>query len=289
MMGCVGWFVWAWCRALRAESRVFWHGLHAAVALWAMVMTRVMFGHVTTTVLLLTLLAWPWMKALRRPVGRAVLITGLGLLMCLPYLAYTKAKTGKTWCWSTNSGELLYWVTSCHPGENGFWFSVADALHHPDLTPNHREFFLKVTQLPVMEREAAFTAKAVENLRTIPPERLAYNWLCNLCRMAFGFPRAFMAEELSRGVMVAFHAPFLLLLLGATLIWLRRPGSVPSEVSLLGLVAFVYLAGSTLPPALLRYAMVASPLLWVGVSTIFYHNLEVRLKPGAKSSQLGEK
>ncbi|HSJ03963.1 MAG TPA: hypothetical protein VK956_15980, partial [Verrucomicrobium sp.] len=93
----------------------------------------------------------------------------------------------------------------------------------------------------------------------------------------FGFPRAFMQEELSRGVMVAFNAPLLLLLLGASVVWLRRPDSVPAEVALLGLSALVYLAGSTLPPALIRYAMVVTPLLWIVVSAVLCQNVEVRL------------
>ncbi|HSJ04349.1 MAG TPA: hypothetical protein VK956_17915 [Verrucomicrobium sp.] len=277
MMFCVGAFVWSFCRAQRAQSRIFLHCFVAATALLAMVMTRVMFGHVTTVMLMLSLLGLPFLKRLRQPLGRTALIMGLGLAMCLPYLAYTKAKTGKNWCWSTNSGELLYWVTSANPGENGFWYCVEDALNLPELAPNHREFFLKVTQLPVLEREAAFTAKALDNLRTVPPERLAYNWLCNVCRMCFGFPRAFMQEELSRGVMVAFNAPLLLLLLGASAVWLLRPNSVPPEVSLLGLAALVYLAGSTLPPALIRYAMVVTPLLWIVVSAVLCENVEVRL------------
>lgn len=279
MMFCVAAFVWMFCRAQRAETRVFWHCLLAAVALLAMVMTRVMFGHVTTVMLILTLLALPFVKKLRRPVGRTALIMGLGLTLCLPYLAYTKAKTGKTWCWSTNSGELLYWVTSSNPGENGFWYCEYDALNHPDLAPNHRAFYERVMKLPVLEREAAFTEKAKENLRTVPPQRLAYNWLCNVCRMAFGFPRAFMTEEISRGVMVAFNAPLLLLLLAASVVWLMRPTSVSAEIPLLGLVALVYLGGSTLPPALIRYAMVVTPLEWVVVSAVLWRNVEVRLRP----------
>lgn len=278
MLLCVAAFLWSYCRAIRARQRVAgWIAL-AALAFTAMAMTRVMFGHVATATLLITSALWPFLPRFRQPLARTAMVMGMSLLMCLPYLSYTHAKTGKVWSWSTNSGELLYWITSANPGENGFWYSYDEAMTHPDLAPHHRAFFERVTRLPVLEREQAFKEKALQNLRTVPPSRLVHHWLCNLCRMSFGFPRAHVSEDLSRGVMVLFNGPLLLGLLGAVVVLVLRPASVPPEIYLVGLVAFVYLGGSTIPPALIRYSMVVTPLVWLLIAAALNANVEVRLR-----------
>ncbi len=196
----------------------------------------------------------------------------------VPWLAYTKSKTGDTLCWSTNGGELLYWATSTHEGENGHWFSEEDAQNKPELVANgHREFYRANYYLPVKEREAALKKQAFENIRANPKDVLK-NWLSNWGRLIFGFPRSYQHEELIMLVLVGVNAPILLLILVACGIGLKHWRTFPLEIVLLFGVTFIYLGGTSLLPGLPRYTVVIWPWLGLGVAAVLSCHLRLELK-----------
>ena len=263
---CLTGFAWSCCHALRAEP-LSWKWLLAASAfLGWLTLTRVFFGHVITATCIACLLAWPVMKARRPALRRILLMLGGALLICAPYLHHTWKKTGDFPCWSTNGGELLYWSTSHNPGENGHWFSYDDAVADPNLAPNHREFFERVLKLPVLEREAAFKARAREQFEL---RSFARNWACNLSRLAFGFPRAFHPEELRTLAFIAFNGPLVILALIA--LWFSLPHwrALPPEIGLLALMAAFYIGGVSLAPGMPRYFAVITPLLWIASAAVW--------------------
>jgi hypothetical protein len=247
--------------------------------LWWLVMTRVMFGHVTTVVLLMSLALLPFWRSMRGALLRTAAVFGLCLLLCAPYLAYTKAKTGKTWCWTTVSGEMLYWVTSCNKNEDGLWFSPDVAMSDPALAPNHREFFERISKLPALQRDDEFAKKGFENLRTVPLHRLVANWMINACRLGLGFPRAFNPERPSRVIVAGFNAPLIVLGFLAVVLAVRRPRSVPLDVAMLFVFAMIYVGGSTLAPTTDRYFVVITPLLWLFVATVLKGNVKITFAP----------
>ena len=261
---CIAGFAWALTAALRAEKAGWAAILAAAFAMAWLTMTRVFFGNVIMASAVFVVLLLPLWKSARKQLLRSLTVLALAFAMCVPWLAYTKSKTGDTLCWSTNAGELLYWATSTHEGENGHWFSEEDAQNKPELIANgHREFYQANYYLPVKEREAALKKKALENIRA-NPKGVVKNWLCNWGRLIFGFPRSYQAEELVMLVLVAVNGPLVLAVLLTLWVGWRHRRAIPPEAMLLALMTFIFLGGTSLLPALPRYAIVAWP--WIGLT-----------------------
>jgi 4-amino-4-deoxy-L-arabinose transferase-like glycosyltransferase len=239
-----------------------------AVLLACLTMTRVMFGHVTMVAFLGSIVLLPFWKHGRAALARLAFISAIAFALCLPYLAYTKAKTGKNLCWSTNSGELLYWMTRTHPGHNGTWLSFEVAMTHPEIAPIYGAFFSKVTNLPVLERERIFTEEAIKSIKTEPPMRLAYNWVCNVCRLLVAYPTALKKEGLTSVAVSIFNAPFLVLVAAAGLFALWKPRTMPPDMLILFALALIYTGGSTVATARSRYFVVITPMLWIASTAI---------------------
>ena len=260
---CIAGSAWAFTAALRAERTSWAAILAAAFAMAWLTMTRVFFGNVIMASAVFALLLLPLWKSARRQLLRSLSVLALAFALCVPWLVYTKSKTGDTLCWSTNAGELLYWATSTNEGENGHWFSEEDAQNKPELIANgHRDFYQTNYYLPVKEREAALKKKAQENIRA-NPVGVFKNWLCNWGRLIFGFPRSYQAEELLMLVLVAVNGPLVLAVLITLGVGWRHRSTIPAEALLLALMTFIYLGGTSLLPGLPRYTIVAWP--WIGL------------------------
>lgn len=271
---CLTGFVWSFCHALRCPSRAWRWLLAASAFLGWLTLTRVFFGHVIVATGIASIIAWPFFKCWRPALQRTLLILTGALLICAPYLHHTWKVTGTFPCWSTNSGELLYWMTSHHPGENGHWFSYEDAQNHPNLAPNHRAFFQLALKKPVSDREALFKAEAKSQFA---PAAFAYNWLCNLSRLTFGFPRSFQTEELRPNILLFLHFPLILLTLFTAVIALRFWRSLPPELWILAAFVTFYLGGTSLAPSLPRYFAVITPILLLTTAVVLNRHVRLRL------------
>jgi hypothetical protein len=272
---CMCVFAWSFCRMQRSPRWALWMPV-VAVALAGVMLTRVMFGHVAVAVLVLCLGAALLWKGMRTPLLRTVAVMATALALCTPYLADTHEKTGRLYCWSTNSGEVLYWLTSTNPGECGNWFDYKDAMTHRDLAPNHREFFERVTKLPALERDAEFMAAAVRNIKA-DPKGVLRNWVSNVVRLCFNSPRSFKPEELKTLFITMFNGTLLAMVALALVLAWRNPGALPAEVGLLWAFAAVYFGGSTLAASLARYFLPIVPLLWLVVATVLSRTMSIRL------------
>ncbi len=275
---CIAGFAWAFSAALRSEKWRWGTIVTAAAAFGYLTLTRVFFGNVIMAMLFFLTLMLLW-KSQREKVLRAIVVMGLSFVICIPWLAFTHAKTGNLLCWSTNGGELLYWATSTQNGENGHWFSDDDVKKMPEHIANgHRDFYLKNYYLPIPQREEAFKQQAMANLRANPQGALS-NWLCNWSRLAFGFPRSHQAEELRSNVLIASNGPILILVLLTVFVGWRIRRIIPVEILLLSLIAFIYLGGTSLLPGQPRYLVVIQP--WVGlvVASVLQRGLRIQLGP----------
>lgn len=274
---CVSGFAWAFCQALRRPERPLKWLLAAAGFLGWLTLTRVFFGHVIVATGGLCVVAYPLFRAWRPALRRTLFVLAGALLICAPYLHHTWKTTGGFPVWSTNSGELLYWMTSHNPGENGHWFSYEDAQTHPDLAANHADFFREALAKPVAEREAMFKQRAMDHLRT-DPQAFVHNWLCNLSRLAFGFPRSFQAEELRSVLLVLLDGPVIVVALIGGLIALRFWRCFPVELWLLAAMAAIYLGGTSLASSLPRYFVVIAPWVMIPAITVLHRHLRVALR-----------
>lgn len=261
-LACVAGFAWAFTAALRSEKWSWRLLLASALAFGWLVLTRVFFGNVlmAAVVILAGLLTF---QRHRERLLRALMVLLLAFGLCVPWLAYTHSRTGEWLCWSTNGGELLYWATSTKPGENGHWFSEEESQTMPELVANgHRDFYKANYYLPVLEREAALKARAMQNIRENPAGVL-WNWSCNQSRLLFGFPRSHLPMEWGSWLLLGIN--------GVLVAWVGFVGwqawsqkaQVPAELIVLAVLTTVYLGGSGLLPGLPRYTVVIWP--WVGL------------------------
>lgn len=263
-MCCISAFVWSFCKALRSPTLSWPMMLGASFWFAWLTLTRVFFGPVLMATTVIALLLWMFVRSMRRPVMRALVIFSLAFAMCVPYLAYTQAKTGRFLCWSTNGGELLYWLTSHHEGENGHWFSSEAVFTKPELKGNHEAFYRELMAMRVLDQDVAFKEKARKQLRSAPL-KVAYNWACNVNRLVFGFPRAFEVEELKTVALVVCNGMLVVAFGIALAAAALRPREVPGEIWLLVAMTAVYLGGATLAPALPRYLLPMAPLMAVAI------------------------
>ncbi len=273
---CIAGFGWAFSAALRAEKWRWSLILAAGFTFGWLTLTRVFFGNVimaTVVFLMLLLIIW---KSQRGKLLRALAVMAVSFAICVPWLAFTKVQTGDLLCWSTNSGELLYWATSTHEGENGHWFSEDDSLNKKELIANHREIYRTKYYLPLKEREATLKQLAMQNIRK-NPVGVFHNWLCNGCRLFFGFPRSFQPEELIVVAFIAVNGPIILMAFVTFFIGFRSGRHVPIEIALLALMIFIYLGGSSLAPCLPRYSVVIWPWLGLCIAAVLSKHLRVSL------------
>ena len=259
---CVAGFAWAITTLLRRERITVPLLCICVLVLTWLVLTRVLFGYVIT----IAVIGVALMAGLRRDVPRAwtrsLIVLTLSFGLCVPYLAYTYQLTGQVFKWSTNGGELLYWATSTNPGELGSWFSTSRAMEESELAPNHAEFLAGIDALPVLEREAAFRTRAMESIRANPVGVLQ-NWVDNINRLIFNFPRSYHDEELRTTVLILFQCPILALGGLAIFCMAKWPREIQPEIWLLSILTFIYLGLSSVLPAMTRYFIVVFP--WIGL------------------------
>ena len=271
---CLAALAWSLTSTLRRPCTPWLWMIMTAVIFTMLIMTRVIFGHVAMVMLIASLGIMPFLKSWRIQLARTAVISALTLLFCLPYLGYTKSLTGQNLCWSTGGGELLYWATSHHPGENGHWFSYEDAMTLPELAPNHGEFIRSIFNMQPLERDAIFAKAAKRQLQEAPKQALL-NWISNISRLLLGFPRSFRAEELGPVSILFFNVPLVLLGMLAAGIAVLRFREIPREIVILAFLGLVYLGGSSLPSGLPRHFVVITPLFWLVVATVLSRTVKV--------------
>lgn len=276
-LACIAGFGWAFTSALWSVQSRIGATFAAAFAFGYLTMTRVFFGNVLMAMLVVVLVLLPLWHAQRRMLWRALTVLALAFGLCIPWLAYTKSKTGDLLCWSTNGGELLYWATSTHPGENGHWFSEEDAQTKPELVANgHRDFYKANYYLPVKQREEALKKRALENIRA-NPVGVFKNWLANWGRLLFGVPRSYQHEELLMLVLIAVNGPIILAVFLALYFGLRHLRATPPEFGLLAAMILIYLGGTSLLPGLPRYTIVIWPWISIAVADILSRHLKLKI------------
>lgn len=270
-------FLSAYTRSLNVADPNRWRWvLLATLAFGALVMTRVIFGYVAMALLGFSVLGFLLHRAWRQAwLATAVICAGT-LILCIPYLSYTKAKTGKTLCWTTTGAEMFYWMTSGLPGENGYWFSHDTVLERPELAA-HRGLYVEVCQSKSPANEQRLMERVREQFKA-NPMGFVHNWLCNWPRMFFGFPRSFEHENLTRVILVAWNGPLILALVAAILLGWRRWLAAPPEIGLLLLFAAIFTGGSSMAPALPRYLVIMIPVLWLCALAMLARHVKVQVE-----------
>jgi hypothetical protein len=115
--------VFHFCKLFRGPEKKTFHLVAASLYLALLALTKIFFGYVILTGLVLSLLLLAWRR--QDPQKKTALFYGLALIWCIPYLLVTYSWTGRVFYWATSGGMSLYWMASPYAGELG------NIIHHP--------------------------------------------------------------------------------------------------------------------------------------------------------------
>lgn len=256
-------FLWALVHLFRENKLSLKWLTRASIFFALLALTRVLFGYVATAALVAIPVAC-LVFGYRNQMLKAVSPFALGLLLCVPWLTYTYKHTGNLFCWSTNGGELVYWITSPYDGEWGSWFSLDDLADKPEAAKRHMRISAAIESSPYSQQDALWKQYAMENIRE-NPMALVRNLGANFSRIFFGFPRSYRTEELKTIFWVLPSAFILSLALIAVYPSIRGWRKIPLAIKISGLVGLIFFGGSVLLPAEPRYLLPVVPamLLWL--------------------------
>jgi 4-amino-4-deoxy-L-arabinose transferase-like glycosyltransferase len=253
--------VFLWCLTHSIKSGRPWSKWHlgASVALFALAMTRTVWGPVIMVAIILSSVGLLLPK-LRSLACTSLLITIGAFLLCVPYLHYTYSKTGKPLLWTSLSGELAYWMTSYEGGENGHWYADDVVFNHPELNARHGPFLREAYKKKQLECDDLMMQEAIRRAKANPPAVL-YNWMCNVSRFFFGFPCSLEKERISSLILLIYNGLLLIaFVIGSTLTRLRKD-SVPPTLILLAILAFIYAGGTSVLSTQPRYFLGIMPIV----------------------------
>lgn len=264
-------FMFHFCALYNSVRRSWLHLSAASAYLAYLALTKVFFGYVIVTVLMLCLgfLLWRRTPELRN----ALLVFVLALIWCVPYLFYTYSLTGRTFYWGTAGGNTLYWMSTPYPNELGDWFSVTEVNEMPELAP-HREFFAKLEGLSDVERDDAYKKQAIYNI-SHHPGKYASNWAANVGRLLFNYPYSFESAHLGTYFYMAPNMFVVVLFLLSVFPAVLRPRAIPFELWALLIFALCAFCGSTLLSAFDRQFRPLVPILCAWMGYVYLRLLQI--------------
>lgn len=235
-------------------------------------MVKVIFGYVIVTMIFITA-AFYFTAKHRMVAKKSLLVFGLSLIFCLPYLIYTYNLTGKPFYWTNAGGMTLYTMSTPYAGEFGDW-SRSTQLR---VNPNHAGFMDSIAKLTPLERDNAYKSVAIKNIIS-HPNKYAINWVANLGRMFFEYPFSNRKQDVN-SLFYMFPSMFVIVFISmALLITMLNFRLIPFEFILLLLFFLSYLFGSSLVSAYSRMFYITLPFWIIYVSYVFNNFITVKTK-----------
>ena len=212
------------CAALLGLSRYLQNGrplplVLGGLAFSGVAMTRLEFGWVIVAMVLVCA-AWWALGRSKQAARRATAVFCVALAGCVPWLAYTYAKTDRPLYWGNSGGISLYWMSPTGgAGESGQWHAF-HTVFEEERFARYRPFFRRQTQLPPIARDDRFQQVAKQNIAADP---LGYvrNLGLNTTRMLFYQP-FWPTPDLGLIVMYTLFNGLLILALAWAAVRLRR-------------------------------------------------------------------
>ena len=131
---------------------------------------------------------------------RLAFVSCVGLLCCVPWLAYTYSLTGRPFYWGNSGGLSLYWMSAPTKGNLGDWhppyISSGDSFlsfNAPAVRAN-RAVLASVARLPPLEQDFRLQETALVNVRERPDVYLS-NLVNNASRLAFNSPYSYSPQS----------------------------------------------------------------------------------------------
>ncbi len=271
-------FAWALIGATWTGKLNWPRVLLAAFFLAALTMNRVIFGYVIAAGIVALPIAGFVLREKKENLFRTALVLALSMILCLPFLIFTKSVTGENFSWGTTSGEFVYWIANPHDNEFGDWMGgPGEVESNSELKKNHGAFFERISKLPKMEQDAEMRKQGMIWVKE-NPTKLVKNLVANVVRVFSGFPRSYKSERIGS---IFWTVPiYFTLFLCLASIWpaFRKWKTIPFAFKALLLLSTIYLGGTMLLPALPRYLLPVFPaiVLWLGF--VYTRILEIRIR-----------
>jgi len=235
------------------------HVVIAGLSLAGLTMTRLEYGWVITALLAAGLI-WCLVARARhgarsdraRAARRWTAVYAIGMLGCVPWLAYTYALTGRPLYWGNSGGLSLYWMSAPGPNPVGEWHAPHTVVSDPALVA-YRPFFDYLATLRPVQRDLELQHVAIVHALQ-HPARYGLNLLANLGRMFVGLPFPFTLSVAVIVGMILINGALLAGVVAASRSLARARSAVPRETVpfvLFAAVAFLVHLAPTAEPRML--------------------------------------
>lgn len=269
-------FGYHFCRSYNAGANNRVQLLLASLYLAYLALTKVFFGYVILSGILLYLLLYILKR--KDSIRNSLLIYSLALFCCLPYLFYTYSLTGKIYYWSNSGGSSLYWMSTPYPDELGDWRSTFEVYENPSLS-EHRQFFDEISKLPSIQKDDAFKKRAFDNIINHPMKYLK-NWVANVGRLLFHYPYTYRLPRVKIYYFANMIPGMFLFVLAVLCVYPSYVGRKIIPYEIYGLISFglIAFAGSSLVSAYNRQFQPLMPVfaLWIIFTLSRVMKIEIR-------------
>lgn len=263
-------FIFHSCK-LHQEGKNSWaHLLIASIYLGFLALTKIFFGYVILSGILLFLSLYLLKK--RITFKKTLLVYLYALLLCVPYLFYTYSLTGKIFYWGDPGGIEIYLMTNLY--RNEFTNSPTKGA-----LEEHQEFRRKLEKrgkLSTIQLDDEYKKQAINNIIK-NPTRYLKNLLPNIGRFVFNYPYSYDPQKLSTYFYIIPNM-FLVVLCVLSLYpaYLGRR-LIPHEIHALVLFTLISFVGSSLLWAYNRYFLPLVPLFALWLSFILARIVKVEI------------
>lgn len=281
-------FVFHFCYLYKSKEHKWKNCLLASFYLGFLVITKFIFFHamIISAILLVIL----FLTKNKENTRWSTLVLIGATIFILPYVAYAYTLTGKLFYLGTGGGEILYHRSTPFESELGNWFSFDDILVQgieknqsnktyqdlSELSANHRDYYLQLEPLSHMERDSAFQAKAIANMKEYPRKYLM-NTISNTGRFLFNYPNSYRSQNLKAyGFIIPnmFILVLFILIIYPAFIARKR---IPFEVKAQLIFALIYGCGIILLAGKGRYFILMVPSLVLFALFVYTKVLKISL------------
>lgn len=267
-------FLFHFCKLHHDNKNSRFHLLAASFYLGYLALTRIFFGYVILSGLVIFLSWYLWKK--KDTLKKTALVYTFAMLLCLPYLFYTYTLTGKIFYWGNSGGLSLYWISTPYENELGDWVDFKDVYENPQFK-NHLKLFQKLEALPPIQMDDELKKQAINNI-IHNPLKYFKNWAANVGRMLFNFPYTYTYQKLTTYLYLIpdmFLVVFCVLCLYPSFFGRRL---IPYEIYAVILFGLISFGGSSLLSAYNRQLVYITPifLLWILFSLTHIVKVEIR-------------
>ena len=274
------------------EGKFKSHFIFAAFFLGYLALTKIIFAYVIVTTLIALLIFRLSPKITKAyQLKRMVILFSIALLVVCPYVLHTYQLTNKYFYLGTHGGSVLYFRSTPFDNEYGNWFSEWHVLkdigpemrkgvmaNTDKLRKNHESFLSSIDSLPWIEKDSAFKAKAIMNIREHPEKYFFENTAATISRMFFHFPFSYRMQNMATlGYLIPNMFIVVLATFGIYPAVIRRK-IIPKELIILLLLSFIYFGGHTLLDGRGRFFIPIVPIWIMFFSFVYFRILKINIR-----------